>query len=60
MRKKIHNFVLKALVTLATFGVVTSGSMLDSDSLLPAIICGVCLAFIGLFVYANREEIGRS
>ena len=56
MRKKIHNFVLKTLVTIAAIGFAVSGCMLDEQSSIPVIVCAACLAFIGLFVFANKER----
>lgn len=58
-KKKIHNFILKTEVAMATIGFFVSACMLDNESWIPSIVCALCLAFLGLFVYANREEMQK-
>lgn len=54
LRKKIKNFVLRTITTIASAGVVLSAGCADSpNSNVPLIICIVCLAWIVLFCYAN-------
>lgn len=59
MKKRIHNWVLKAEVTIAAIAFIVSGMALDSLQWLPTIVCGVSLAFLALFAFANRKEMRR-
>ena len=59
MKKRIHNWLLKFQVVVAVIGFVLGGLALDSISWLPTIVCGVCLAFLAVFVFVNRKEFER-
>lgn len=54
-KKKLKNRILKTITAIAGAGVVVSGCCLDSESNVPLIICGVCLAWLTLFTVANVE-----
>ena len=53
----MKNKILKAVSYIAGMGFIVAGSCLDSLSLLPPIICSVCLLWLVLFFTANREVI---
>lgn len=40
---------IKTLTAAAVAGVIIAGSMLDSTNPLPLIVCGVCMAWLGLY-----------
>lgn len=50
----MKNKILKATNYVAGLGFIVSGCCLDSDTWLPLILCGVCLAWL---VLANWEVI---
>lgn len=54
MKRKIKNFVLRTITTIAAAGVVISAGCADSPNGNTAfIVCIVCLAWLTLFCYAN-------
>lgn len=59
MKKRVHNWILKGQVIAAVIGFILGGFALDSLSWLPTIVCGVSLAFLALFVFANRKEMHK-
>ena len=46
--------VLKAVAWATAIIGIASACCLDSDSMVPSIVCGACLAWWGLFGYANN------
>lgn len=56
----MKNKILKTITFMATMGFIIAGCALDSESYLPAIVCAVCLAWLMLFVIANREVINET
>lgn len=50
---KIHNFILKAITTIAAVAFLLGACALDSDSKLPAIVCLISLMWIFVFCLAN-------
>lgn len=54
--KKIKGKVLIFLAKLSGVMMILSACALDSDSLIPLIICGVSVTYLALFIYANSRE----
>lgn len=52
-RKKIKNTILKGMAALTSLTATISACMVDSRSWIPAIVCFGCIAWLGLFCYAN-------
>lgn len=52
-KRKIKNFILKTITWLAGSMFFVSASAVDSESYFPTIICLICMAWLGLFAYAN-------
>lgn len=46
--------VLKAVAWTTAIVGIASACCLDSDSMVPSIVCGACLAWWGLFGYSNN------
>ena len=55
----MKNKILKAITGVAAMAFIVAGCALDSHSSLPAIVCGVCLLWLSLFVIANREVMSK-
>lgn len=53
---KIRIKILKGITATACVGFIVSASAVDSKSNAPIIICAVCIAWLALMAYANREE----
>jgi len=49
MRVKFLKFMAWATAIVG----IASASCLDSDSMVPSIVCGMCIAWWALFAYAN-------
>lgn len=56
IRRKLHKAILKASAMAASITFVVFGSMIDSHSWTPTIICAVCILYLAVFVYANRRD----
>lgn len=54
----MKNKILKLVTTIAAIIFIVAGCMLDSASYVPYIVCSICLAWICLFIYANRDRLG--
>lgn len=54
-RKKLKNKILKGLLDVCVGLAILSACAVDSDSIIPLIVCGVSLAYIGLIVIANTR-----
>lgn len=52
----MKNKVLKSINYVAALLVIVSGSTIDSVSNIPFIVCSLSLAWLGLFLYANKER----
>lgn len=57
--RKLHNGILKASAYIATIVFLVSGCMLDEPTYTPAIICGLCVSYLALLIYANKEELKK-
>ena len=55
MKRKIKNAVLKTVAIVMALLFIISGCALDNHSWVQYIVCGVSLAWLALFVYANKE-----
>lgn len=55
-KSKIKKNILKGSAMLASLTFIVSGCMVDSRSWIPTIICTVCMAYLALFAYANRNH----
>lgn len=53
----MKNKILKTITNVAAVVGVVAVSCLDSDSIIPVIVTAVCIAWIGLFVFANKEAL---
>ncbi len=53
----MKNKILKGITYLATITFIIAGCGLDDQSWLPNIICSVCLAWLVLFLVANRKRV---
>lgn len=53
----MKNKILKTINTVAGILFLVSASSLDSESYIPHVVCGVCLVWFSLFVYANKERM---
>lgn len=56
MRQKVVLALFRVSLILA----IISACCLDSRSIIPMIVFGVCLVYIGLFTVANTERGGDS
>ena len=54
--RKVHNGFLKASAMAASLTFIVTGSMLDSVSWTPTIICAGCLLYLAAFAYANFKK----
>ena len=52
--RKYKNKILKAVTSVAVVLFVVSANFLDITSIIPFIVCVVCLLWLGLFAYANN------
>lgn len=59
MKRKIKNTILKTVAVVMALLFIISGSALDNHSWVQYIVCGGSLAWLALFVYANKEWIER-
>lgn len=59
MKKKIKNTFLKTMAVLMALLFIISGSALDNHSWIQYILCAVSLAWLLVFVFANKEFIER-
>lgn len=55
-KRKAHNFILKSITYAAFIMFLVSACAIDSPSWIPTIVCVVCMAWLGLFGYANRDR----
>ena len=53
----MKNKILKGITHFATITFIIAGCGLDDQSWLPNIICSVCLAWLVLFLIANRKRL---
>ena len=51
--KKLKRFVNRGLCFCAGVGILVFGSMINSKSILPAILCGLCAVVFLLYGIAN-------
>lgn len=58
-KRKLKNKILKATITLAVVAFFIFATALDSQSDIPFVICLVCMLYIGVFAYANREWLHK-
>lgn len=54
-KSKIKKTILKGSAMLASLTFIVSGCMIDSRSWIPTIICTVCMSYLAVFAYANRD-----
>ena len=52
--RKYKNKILKAVTAGSAVLFVVSANFLDITSIIPFIVCVVCLLWLGLFAYANN------
>lgn len=53
------NHVLKFITYLSVVLFFVFGSMLDSMTVIPLIVCSICLAWLAIMTVANIDKIGR-
>lgn len=53
--RKIKNAILKAFTVFMAVLFLVSATAVDSVSNIPMIVCIVTGAYLGLFIYANRD-----
>ena len=53
----MKNKILKGITYLTGVTCIITGCGLDDQSWLPNIICSVCLAWLILFLVANRKRV---
>lgn len=58
-KRKRKNFILKAVTWAAAITFVISTCAIDSLTLVPAVVCGISLAWIALFMFVNEKLIER-
>lgn len=56
--KNMKTKILTTITGFSIFGLFISAMALDSESLVPFIAGGVCLLWLLLFIYANRDQLG--
>ena len=54
-RRKVKNFILKAITAVATFTFLLGACSLDSVSTVPMVMCAGSLLWLIPFAFANRE-----
>lgn len=54
----MKNKILTGITGAAYLLFLLAATAVDSDSNIPIIICFVCSAWMGLFVFANRDQLG--
>lgn len=59
MKKTLANYIRVALMLISCVVVTICISMLDTEKLPKEfyIVLGLCMAYIGLYLYANRERL---
>lgn len=57
MKRRTKNKVLKTITGIAGVLALLSIMCLDSESWIPVIVLGICMAWLGLFLYANKENL---
>lgn len=57
MKPKTKNRILKTITAIAGILSFLAILSLDSESWIPAIVLGICMAWLGLFLFANKENI---
>ena len=57
MRPKTKNRILRTITAIAGILAFLSILCLDSESWIPSIVLGVCMAWLGLFLLANKENL---
>ena len=55
----MKNKILKTSVKLALIILALAICCLDSDSYIPYIVALITLAYLGLFMYANKDRLER-
>ena len=55
----MKNKILMSITYLMVAVLFIAGCGLDSNSVLPYILCGVSLTWLGLFTAVNREVISK-
>lgn len=53
--KKVKNKVLKWAAIANIVLLILSGMALDSNSVIPIVVCGVALTYLTLFIMANTR-----
>lgn len=56
---KLKNKIIKSITYVMAFIFIFSACLLDSDTWIPYIVCCVCLAWFILFMFVNREYLGK-
>ena len=49
----IKNYINKTILSFSAVGLVLFGAMLDSDSFIPYVGCGVCCIVVLMYCIAN-------
>lgn len=57
MKQKLHNGILYTITFIAAVAWIFSACTLDADSWLPIRALLVSSAWLGLFLYANKEKL---
>lgn len=56
-RRGLKNKVLKTITGITGVLAFLSIMCLDSESWIPVIVLIICMAWLGLFLYANKENL---
>lgn len=57
MRRKLHDFIIKAITVLMVWTFMLSVCLIESESIIPIIAMLVSMAWLGLFALANEEVV---
>lgn len=59
MKKTLANYIRVSLMLISCVVVMVCIAMLDTEQLPKEfyIVLGLCMAYIGLYIYANRERL---
>lgn len=57
MKPKTKNRILKTITAITGILSFLAILSLDSESWIPAIVLGICMAWLGLFLLANKENL---
>lgn len=53
----MKNIILKSVTAIAVTLTILSMTLIDSSSFIPSITCIICLGWLLIFGYANKERI---